>query len=374
MNNSTDSPPEGFIELCQQLGDRLDLVQGAGGNASWKNVDDNTLWVKASGKWLAHAKKEAMFVPVDLKAAQTRATEGEANCADLVKFGHALRPSIETPLHALIGRRYVMHLHPVAIITLTLYVDGQIKVREALDALGCCWLWIDYVKPGNPLALAVSTALDLLPEGDLPQVLILANHGIVFAHDSVVELQKLIDTVIRNLSFPLTNKRTSAFSQTALATPTESRQTISRENLRSWHLAGYILSKSESINCLAINTAALDISRHRWVLYPDHAVFLGPSAVIVDPDQNPNVLLQSEPFQSPSTAPVCILVAGAGVLINEKASEAQHLMLACYAQAVSYLINLPEEIAIDAIQGLNEGQVCALLHWEAEAYRQNINR
>jgi len=46
-------------EFCGRIGkDRL-LVQGAGGNVSWK--DGNTLWIKASGKWLAHAETEEIF-------------------------------------------------------------------------------------------------------------------------------------------------------------------------------------------------------------------------------------------------------------------------------------------------------------------------
>ena len=45
-------------------------MQGAGGNISWK--DDKELWVKASGKWIADAKKEEIFVKVDLKDLQEK--------------------------------------------------------------------------------------------------------------------------------------------------------------------------------------------------------------------------------------------------------------------------------------------------------------
>ena len=37
------------------------LVQGAGGNVSWKEED--TLWVKASGTWLSDASAEDIFLP-----------------------------------------------------------------------------------------------------------------------------------------------------------------------------------------------------------------------------------------------------------------------------------------------------------------------
>ena len=50
--------------FCAWIGKDPLLVQGAGGNVSWK--DGDTLWVKASGTWLADATEKDIFVPVDL--------------------------------------------------------------------------------------------------------------------------------------------------------------------------------------------------------------------------------------------------------------------------------------------------------------------
>ena len=49
---------------CARIGQEPLLVQGAGGNVSWK--DGGTLWIKASGAWLADAEKDDIFVPADL--------------------------------------------------------------------------------------------------------------------------------------------------------------------------------------------------------------------------------------------------------------------------------------------------------------------
>ena len=46
-------------EYCAEIGRNSQLVQGPGGNISWK--DGSTLYIKASGKWLANAKKEEIF-------------------------------------------------------------------------------------------------------------------------------------------------------------------------------------------------------------------------------------------------------------------------------------------------------------------------
>ena len=50
--------------FCSNLGKDSLLIQGAGGNISWK--DGNKLWIKASGTWLADANIMDIFVPVDL--------------------------------------------------------------------------------------------------------------------------------------------------------------------------------------------------------------------------------------------------------------------------------------------------------------------
>ena len=56
MIQNNNSIKESVEEFCHKIGQDELLVQGAGGNISWKN--GNELWVKASGKWLADAKRE----------------------------------------------------------------------------------------------------------------------------------------------------------------------------------------------------------------------------------------------------------------------------------------------------------------------------
>ena len=50
-----------MLSFCSEIGMNRLLVQGAGGNASWKEND--TLWIKASGTWLVDAKSHNIFLP-----------------------------------------------------------------------------------------------------------------------------------------------------------------------------------------------------------------------------------------------------------------------------------------------------------------------
>ena len=57
-----------LVQVSARVGGNPLLVQAATGNTSIKL--DGVLWIKASGKWLAHALKEEIFLPLNL--AETR--------------------------------------------------------------------------------------------------------------------------------------------------------------------------------------------------------------------------------------------------------------------------------------------------------------
>jgi rhamnose utilization protein RhaD (predicted bifunctional aldolase and dehydrogenase) len=64
-------------ELCAvsaRLGADRAIVQGAGGNVSLK--EEGTLWVKASGCWLADAEAKDIMVPLALEAVRHRLADG----------------------------------------------------------------------------------------------------------------------------------------------------------------------------------------------------------------------------------------------------------------------------------------------------------
>ena len=103
-------------EASARIGADTLLVQAAGGNSSFKH--GGVLWIKASGRWLARARDEPMFVPLDLAVLREGMARDEADAASRAVLpadgAQGLRPSIETSLHALLPHRVVMHAHCVA--------------------------------------------------------------------------------------------------------------------------------------------------------------------------------------------------------------------------------------------------------------------
>ena len=186
-------------KLSARVGADPLLVQAAGGNTSLKQ--DRVMWIKASGTWLRDASRD-IFVPVNHETLLTALAKNDPACeactdfvlADLNATG--LRPSIETTVHALMPQRVVVHVHCVNTIAWAIRSDAEQRLAGKLHDFN--WTFIPYARPGLPLANAIATRLK--PGID---VLILGNHGLVVAAETVVEAETLLDHVVNVLVKPV---------------------------------------------------------------------------------------------------------------------------------------------------------------------------
>lgn len=164
---------EDILDYCIAIAIDLMLVQGAGGNVSWK--DGDALWVKASGTCLADAARKDIFVPVDLPHLARALASGDFSVLPRLRSESALRPSIETLLHALMPHPVVVHLHAVEILAWLVRNNFRDDIMALIDSRRR-WASTAYHKPGAALAKAVSTALGSANTAD---VVLLQNHGVV---------------------------------------------------------------------------------------------------------------------------------------------------------------------------------------------------
>src|SRR5208337_3438513 len=115
-----------LIEISRAVGTRTDYVQAGGGNTSVKSPDRRTMAIKASGTALTSMSESAGWVEVDIAAdlsileqkdlAQLETDTREARVLQHLSaaiVGGTGRPSVETALHAMLGK-VVIHTHPVA--------------------------------------------------------------------------------------------------------------------------------------------------------------------------------------------------------------------------------------------------------------------
>ena len=155
-----DGEASALIELSSRIGRNLDLVQAGGGNTSVK--DGETLWVKASGKWLAHASDDEMFVPAAMSDILRYLDERrDYTVEQRTPSGAALRPSVETAMHAVLPHRVVIHVHSVRTISWSVRPNPENALAERLDSLR--WEWIPYIYPGWPLARKIQERLPSQP-------------------------------------------------------------------------------------------------------------------------------------------------------------------------------------------------------------------
>ena len=197
-----------LVKMSNTYGSNPAYVLAGGGNTSVKN--DTTLYVKGSGTQLATIKAEG-FVKMDrarlneIMKTEYPKNDVEREAAYLADVMAAVtdddktkRPSVEALLHNLFAYTYVLHVHPTLVNGLTCGKGAQALCEELL---GEAVLWIDICKPGYTLARLCFEKMNAYKEkyGKDVQVLLLQNHGIFVAANTVEEIGVLFDSVISKL-------------------------------------------------------------------------------------------------------------------------------------------------------------------------------
>lgn len=319
----------GLRAVSAQLGSDPLLVQAAGGNTSIK--EGGIMWIKASGTWLRDAAEKEIFVPLDLKTLDEALRADSPDCESCTAFVRqdlnplGLRPSIETSVHGQMSQKVVLHVHCVNTIAWMILKDAREKVTPLLAGLN--WAFVPYARPGLQLSRAIRAAIQ--PETN---VLLLQNHGLAVAGETVAEAASLLHEVVgrlrRNvLSLPPVNL--PALRQAA----PEGFHAAANMNAHGFALLPWVTS-------LACNN----------VYYPDHAVFLGTQM----------------PLSAHQGSPVVVL-PGQGVLVRDNAKPAVEPMLGCLTDVFSRL--LPS----DELKALSPEEIALLLNWDAEKYRQSLS-
>ncbi len=324
-------------DYCAKIGLDSMLVQGAGGNVSWK--DGDTLWIKASGTWLADAKVKDIFVPVDLDDLRQAIANKNFHTIPKVIGDSRLRPSIETLLHALMPQKIVIHLHAVEILAHLVRADPAAEFKRLVgDTIK--WRCIAYYKPGAELAVAVAESLLQQPDVD---VLFLRNHGLVIGGTSVADIDitlQMLLTQLKNMIDPL---------------PLDENAT---ESVPLLQYQDYDLCSDQELNQLATNNYLSSRLKSEWALYPDHVVFLGSQAVILGRSIN------LEDLDAIHNRPAFVFDVGTGVYESKTATTAQKAQLRCYYDV---LIRQP---VTEKLLTLSPSSIAELLNWDAEKYRK----
>lgn len=341
---------EGFRALSRDIGRDMLKTQGAGGNTSFKR--NGIMWVKASGTWLAEAADRDIMVPVEvapLVEALRRSDPRAEKATDFVVAalnGSGLRPSIETSFHAVLPQPVIAHYHCVNAIAISVLENRDALIAERMTALpDLRWATIPYRRPGTPLALEIDRVA-----GDRPDVLILYNHGIIVCGETVDDVRARIDRVTSALSMPKrpgTQADVAALNQ--LAADSEFHAAEDAESHKT-----------------ALDEASLAFATG-GSLYPDHVIFLGTEiGILADGETVAGFAAAREP--AGKAMPKLLLAPGKGVLLANELTSGGRVMARCLAEVVSRIPAGQTPVYLDGAQEYE------LTHWEAEQYRQALDR
>ena len=391
---------EQLVYLSNLIGRDPRLVQPGGGNTSIKLGE--TLLVKGSGTDLRTIAREG-FTRLSLSRLAALRDAAAMSDADMMQFMASCMlergptPSVETPLHSLLPHRVIAHTHDVATMSLTNISDATAErlVAELFDGE---IVYVPYVRPGFPLARAVSRMADGLPRSAWG--LALAHHGlVVWGDDPRACYGRLVQAVDRIEQYLATRRLGPAVLGAAprgLPPAEERRRTaqivlpIIRGALGAAAADGHarvILHYDDADDVLtALADEKLPALVRRGMATPEHILRAGrlPLWLDLDPSAAPDRLAEAVRAQvaqqrseyedyhrrhAPAGEPPpddwakVVLLPGLGMITAFRDKRGARTANLCYRAVLETIANAE---AIAAFEFLPEPEVFAFEHWPLE--------
>ena len=326
--------------LCQKISKDQLIIQGAGGNVSWKT--DTHLWIKLSGTWIEDAKNKDIFGSIQLDKLNNLINQESFVADPSLMDQEGVRPSIEVMLHAIINKRFVIHLHMVEVVA-TL-INNPVMLLDQLIKNNINAQTITYCNPGEELARAIYQALNSQPETDM---LCLENHGVVLFSDDINEIESQI-SLLQNIC------------------QKESINTIApiRDNVpKIIENTHYELLEDAKINLLIFRDNIYNELAHLWPICPDHLVFLGPRPYMY------NNIQEFKDSLNQSLKPSLLFIKNQGVYFNREIFIKIHLIQLHFFTDIILRLDHFKNVPV-----ISKNEIQRLLNWDAEKYRQQINQ
>lgn len=366
MNDKKQSIIEQFVYICNFLGDSVDMIQAGGGNASAKS--NHEMYIKASGYLMSEVtptvgftrvKRDEILSLVEQLHAGTMDKNNDVLINESIAAANidALRPSIETFLHALLPQKYVLHVHALTSLiyaaskTFLMDLDQQWTPSYPLKHI----LLIPYKKPGVELALALYEGLERYKAfyAAAPQAIVLQNHGLIVAsdaydtlYDQIVQIQQTIQNYM-GLSKAMDEKYRLQQHIKSLLLETNGGSPICVRVSEDVDLQGDII---------------------KGMCFPDALVYCGYEPLTLDADVDASEQMDAiKRYQTTyGELPKIILYHGKMFFIGESIKKCLEVQ-----DVLKIQVLVQNQLGEDLVH-LNYEDAQAILNWEAEIYRKNL--
>ncbi len=371
-----------LIEVSQYYGQKKEYVIAGGGNTSFK--DDKHLWIKASGINLATISENGFCVldrqklnniPNQQFSPDPVRREEEVKNALLnarVDPGSGLRPSVETSLHNLFNYRFVIHTHMTLVNGL---MGSNMAEQKASEIFGEEVLYVPYCDPGYILFILISGEIEKYNAkfGHDPKIVLIQNHGIFVATDTVEEIHALYSGV--------KNKLKSTFS----VFPEMVEIPVSQELIKVLPAVRMLLSEDKLKVATAFNSSWVNnyISNKESFskgiarpFNPDQMVYCMSEYLFIENSSSFETLIEEtkakiDDFKSRKGAvPKVIFIQNKGVIVAEDSPV-----------SASYLKDIVNDFCEISSLSKNFGgphpmtaeQAAFIENWEVENYRKKVS-
>jgi rhamnose utilization protein RhaD (predicted bifunctional aldolase and dehydrogenase)/NAD(P)-dependent dehydrogenase (short-subunit alcohol dehydrogenase family) len=359
-----------------------EFVLAGGGNTSCKTEEH--LFVKGSGTTLADITADG-FVKMDrsrLQAIWRRKYPSDpdkreaAVLKDLMNCRYESelhkRPSVETMLHDLFDKTYVVHTHPPLINGLTCARNGE---KEAEKLFAGNMIWIPYIDPGYVLASRVRREIEkyVSAHGKQPEIVILQNHGIFIASDTVEGIRRNTNRVVNVLKKKIRKK------------PDLGPVPFDRERAALVAPVLRMLLKQEGKVPIAVFRTNREIKKLvsdrrsfkavSSAFSPDHIVYYRDEPLFVQRRQN--MQKQYAEMEKAVAAyrikkgfpPKVVALQGLGVFAVSDSKKTADIALALFLDAVKISVYTG---SFGGPKFMTPGHIAFINNWEVESYRKKI--
>jgi NAD(P)-dependent dehydrogenase (short-subunit alcohol dehydrogenase family)/rhamnose utilization protein RhaD (predicted bifunctional aldolase and dehydrogenase) len=370
-----------LIEISRAVGANADYVQAGGGNTSVKSPDGRRMAIKASGTVLTLMSESEGWVELDTAAVlrifdrtdlptlptNEREARVQQHLSSAAAGGRG-RPSVESALHAMLGR-VVIHTHPVAANALNCG-PGRRAFGEITPPGEPPPLWIPYTDPGWRLATAVKSAAEAYQKqyGAVPAVIFMENHGLLVSAASAQECLALHGAWVARCEQYFAPKAPPVRSAPQVDSATLRKAVV--ELRRIWRAARGAppfarLSEAPELAGSVWSEAAEILAG--GALTPDQIVYTGAHAVICGSlEELPDKLTPALAEKAP---PRVVLVRDVGTFL---VADDPVKLDAAEALAVAAAKTVRLAAGRGGAHNLSPASADFIINWEAEHYRARL--
>ena len=386
-----------MLKISHDVGRDPRLVQGGGGNTSVKTGGGARMYVKASGTALGDMQEGRGYRLVDvaqcvgiLEDEQVKAMERTPREATVLRrLVHAClddlegRPSVETSLHAMLGR-CVVHTHPSVINGLLCATEGTDALERLFGDMAPPYLYIEFCGAGYSLGMRLYEELKVYrrKHGRLPEAIFLGNHGLfVTAEDAdrALEVTRSIfravekhvealagDTTLRVMRVLNEPQRRQAVLDVAAAARRFYTGVFGRRPVIRFSRDGVVDTFLKSPNVRALAEVA--------PLTPDQVAYCNNSPVWVDLPRDLGTLAQTagkalEAHRAGDVTPLCVVVDGLGLFCAAPTAKLVDAVSSTMKAAMETLWVASHH---GEARGLDVQWISLIRDWEVERFRTKL--